>query len=157
MIQNMKFRYLMISVCFLVGCGSGILDVQSSKFSTARKRIAFLRKRMVMFSEIQDTIFDLYDVNGKFSLGIPGPSHWDFKVIMRVKQHDLPKWVDGFEQIHNPEEELLQWGYKLLQGQPGWTVRSTPSVYERPNETEGEVIVAIFEEEEIVFKRIHHW
>jgi hypothetical protein len=149
-------RYAIIFIGLLVsGCGSGVLDVESSRFSTAQKRVDVLTKYVVMASGVDDTIFHLFNVNGKFSLSIPGASSWDYKIVMKVNQNDLMKWTDGFVEITQPDEDLLDWGYALIQEQPGWSVHSTPTVYTREHtNAQNETIVAIFHTEGIIFKRI---
>jgi hypothetical protein len=120
-------------------------DTHSSNLPNDQAKIEFLKKYLEMYSEIEATEFHIrYDDN---STGlVPGPSDWDMQVVMKVAQNRLASWTAGLQKT---EETDLSWAYDLLPKNKQWAIHSTAVIY-----TRGKTVVAVFEPEGIVFKRV---
>lgn len=119
-------------------------DTRSSDFSDDQTKIEFLEKYLKMYSEIEATEFHVrYQDNSGF---VPGPSEWDMQVVMKMSQDNLPRWTTDLQKADQVD---LSWGEDLLPQEERWTIRSKPTIY-----TRGKTLVAVFEPEGIVFKRV---
>ena len=137
----------LVGIVIVGGCRRSMTtDTRSSSLPDDASKIAFLRKYLVMPSQVQATEFHIeyHDNDGGL---VPGPSEWDMRVVMKVDPAKLPLWTDGFTPAEGAD---LSWGYTLLPSEKRWAIKSKPKVYQR-----GHAVVAIFETEGIVFKRVH--
>lgn len=147
----MRTRGVLTIISFLLaGCSSGVLDIKSSDYDTVQERIHILKKYTVMYSEIDDAIYSIYNVNGRPAFTIPGPSHWDYRIAMKCRRSDLDRWVKGLEE-GSKDAIRLDWGYDLVRGNSSWKTVSSPKVYIRKGEN---TVVAVFRDEGIIFKRM---
>lgn len=122
-------------------------DTRSAALPSDADKIAFLQQYLTLPSPIAATEFHIvYHDNA--AGGLPGPSDWDMQAAIKVTPADLPRWTDGMQQVATGEVDL-GWGYALLPHEPRWTIASQPVVYTRAG-----TIVAVFEREGIVFKRV---
>ncbi|MBA3945339.1 MAG: hypothetical protein H0X37_12335 [Herpetosiphonaceae bacterium] len=137
----------------LISCSTGrrtlskTTDTQSSTFSSDADKIAFVEHYCTLASPLITTEFHIVYHDNE-SGRVPGPSDWDMQVLMLVRPQDAPRWTNGM--LHVPAQHIdLAWGYVLLPPDPRWMITSQPVVYERSG-----VIVAVFEREGIIFKRV---
>jgi hypothetical protein len=118
-------------------------DTRSSDFSDDQAKMAFLKKYLKMYSEIEATEFHVrYQDNSGL---VPGPSNWDMQVVMKIPRDKLGPWTTGLKKTDQAD---LSWGYDLLPKDERWAIRSKPTIYCR-----GQTVVAVFESEGIVFKQ----
>ncbi len=83
---------------------------------------------------------------------VPGPSDWDVRAVVRVRPADTARWAEGLRRLVGAAPSVdLSWGRELLPDQPRWRLASPPALYTRD---EGAVLVAVFEAEGIVMKRV---
>jgi hypothetical protein len=125
-------------------------DTRSAQFATDAEKIAFLRRYVTLYSEVEATEFHIvyHDNSGG---RVPGPSDWDMRVALKIAPTDTPAWTSGLQEIDGADLDL-SWGTDLLPNTPRWARTSQPRVYERGG---GDVIVAVFASEGIVLK--HLW
>lgn len=121
-------------------------DTRSSAFTTDADKIAFLEQYLLLASPIHATEFHIvYHDNA--TGGVAGPSEWDMQAVMLVAPADLPRWTEGMRAVSAQDVDLA-WAYALLPQEQRWKITSQPLVYERSG-----TLVAVFEQEGIVFKR----
>ena len=120
-------------------------DTRSSTFSDNRSKIAFLKKYLKMPSAIEEAEFHVVYQDNSGGL-VPGPSDWDIQVVLRVKLENVPLWTNGMTRVDLAD---LSWGYSLLPSAEQWAVKSKPVIYEQ-----GRTVVAVFEPEGTIFKRV---
>ncbi len=122
-------------------------NTRSTQFSTDGEKLAFLKKYLTMYSDGEAAEYQIvYHDNS--SGGVPGPSDWDMRVALKMAPEHLALWTADMQPIA-PELVDLAWGYQLLPHEPRWKIQAKPLVYMRSN-----VIVAIFPQQGILFKRI---
>jgi hypothetical protein len=78
---------------------------------------------------------------------VPGPSDFDVRAVVKVPPDKVSQWSKEMG-IPKPPFDVT-WAYELLPKEERWTIRSTPTFYERER-----VQVVTFEPEGIVFKRV---
>lgn len=153
----MRFRYVslvLLLVLTLTACGgsgkrvaSKTTDTHSRTFSTDADKIAFLEQYLLLVSPIQATEFHIVYHDNE-SGAIPGPSDWDMQAIMLVEPADLPRWTEDMQAVAEQDADLT-WVDALLPEDQRWKITSQPVIYEKSG-----ALVAIFEQEGIVFKRV---
>jgi hypothetical protein len=124
-------------------------DTRSAQFATDAEKIAFLRRYVTLYSQVEATEFHIvyHDNSGG---RVPGPSDWDMRVALKVAPGGVPAWTSGLREIDAAGADL-SWSADLALGDQRWAHTSRPRVYERTN---GGVLVAAFVPEGIVLKRI---
>ena len=144
----------LVLVLGLTACGgsgkriaSKTTDTQSRTFTTDADKIAFLEQYLLLASPIQATEFHIIYHDNESGL-IPGPSDWDMQAVMLVEPADLARWVEGMQSVSVQEVDLA-WANVLVPQDQRWRIISQPAVYEKSG-----ALVAIFEQEGIVFKRV---
>ena len=135
---------LSVNTVLQVPTASMTADTRSSDLAEGAK-VAFLRRYLVLHSEVEAAQFHIrYRDNSGGP--VPGPSEWDIRAAMKVPDAQSSRWTAGLRRVESAD---LAWGYDLLRGMPGWSVRSKPVVY-----SHGGTVVAVFEVEGVVFKRV---
>lgn len=121
-------------------------DTHSKQFATDADKIRFLKRYLSLPTVVEAAEFHVayHDNSGG---GIPGPSDWDMQVVLKVAPQDLSVWTQNMK-VTTAQKQDLAWGYSLAQ-QRGWILQSTPKVYTAPGK-----IVAVFEKERFIFKRL---
>jgi hypothetical protein len=124
------------------------VDQHSSGLPDDSAKIAFLKKYLRMESEIEGAEFHIQTQDNSQGL-VPAPSDCYMDVVMKMAPGDVPRWTAGL----TPSDDKidLSWGHALLR-EHGWTVNGTPAVFVR-----GRTIVAAFEAEGVVFKRLEKY
>jgi len=117
--------------------------------SSDAEKIAFLRRYLTLKSEVEaaEFIVDYQDNSGGW---IPGRSDWDIMAVMKMRPRDTMLWTQTFYKV-SPDEQDLSWGMNLLPTEDRWRIESEPQVFVAGDRT---AIVAVFEPEGIVFKRV---
>jgi hypothetical protein len=120
-------------------------DTHSKQFATDTEKIQFLKRYLSFPTAVETAEFHVvyHDNSGG---GIPGPSDWDIQAVLNVAPQNLSAWTHNAKVT--AEKQDLAWGYSLAQ-QRGWKLQSEPKVY-----TASGKIVAIFEKEGLIFKRL---
>jgi hypothetical protein len=119
-------------------------DTRSSELPNEQAKIEFLKKYLKLHSEIDATEFHIrYQDNSGI---VPGPSDWDIEVVMKVPKDKLGLWTTGLQKADQAD---LSWGFDLLPKDERWAIHSKPAIYRQ-----GQTVVALFEPEGIVFKRV---
>jgi hypothetical protein len=137
---------LMVS-CITTNSANLSTDTRSTQFSTDREKLAFLAKYLTLYSTVEAAEYHIvYHDNS--SGGVPGPSDWDIQVVLKMAPENLSLWTTDMQPVA-PESVDLSWGYPLLPNEPRWKVPTQPSVYRSAN-----VVVAVFPEQGILFKRV---
>lgn len=148
---------VLIGLVIFINCNSGILDVKSEQYKSKDLKVKTLKKHIAMFSKIIDTEYDIYNINGlNDGFSLPGPSSWDYKIIIKLDKKYLNLWLDGFKLSSNQKYDL-SWGYDLITQKKEWKISSKPKIYFRPeyeNQHSTYVLIAVFEKEGILFKRM---
>jgi hypothetical protein len=122
-------------------------DTYSTALATDADKIAFLQQYLTLPSPIAATEFHIV-YHDNMANGVPGPSDWDMQVAIKVAPSDLPRWTAGMEQIALDKTDLA-WGYALLPQEGRWAIATQPALYRRAG-----TIMAVFEREGIIFKRV---
>ncbi len=130
---------------YFVACSSKTIDKHSSEFPDDKAKVAFLKTYIKMYSDIESAEF--YIVYRDNTAGVPGPSDWSMEVVMKMSRDKVSLWTAGLQPAK--EEVDLSWGYNLVPADRKWAIQSKPSLFIR-----GHSVVAVFEPEGIVFKRI---
>jgi hypothetical protein len=120
-------------------------DTHSKQFATDADKIQFLKRYLSLPTAVEATEFHVvyHDNSGG---GIPGPSDWDIQAVLKVAPQDLSAWTQNAKETFAKQD--LAWGYSLAQ-QRGWKLQSEPKIY-----TASGKIIAIFEKERLIFKRL---
>ncbi len=122
-------------------------DTRSSQFATDAEKIAFLQQYLTLPSPVEAAEYHIvYHDNS--TGGVPGPSDWDMRVVLRVAPTQLEGWTVDMQPVAADAVDLA-WGYELLPVDAQWKINSEPTIYTRNN-----VIVAVFAPEGILFKRV---
>ncbi|CAN5436343.1 hypothetical protein BH10CHL1_BH10CHL1_02840 [soil metagenome] len=136
----------------LAACITGIAsnrttDTRSAQFTTDREKLAFLEKYLTLYSAVEAAEYHIvYHDNAAGA--VPGPSDWDIQVVLKMAPENLLLWTVDMQPVE-PASIDLTWAYPLLPTEPRWKVQAQPRVYTRSN-----VVVAIFPEQGILFKRV---
>lgn len=146
--------YFFFITC-LISCSiksnSNILD--SDDFSEKQIRIETLLREIKTFSKIDNAEFELFNVNG-FSdtrTSVPGATSLDYKFSVKVHPTVIDNWINGFSKADLPIEDL-EWMNEIIHYRKNeWKTNSTPEYYSKQ---EGQVILVVFREEGIIYKRI---
>lgn len=150
-----KFVFGVIVCLLLFNCGQNESRINSRKIQNKEDRIEELKKHVKLFSEIDNAEYDLFNVNGfkPQRTSIPGSSSQDYKFVVRVKQKDLDNWTDGFIEF-SPHLTSDGWMETLIRPRKDeWKIQSPPHYYRR--EVEDGVLLIVYPEEGIIFKRIY--
>ena len=154
MMQGSRWMLVLLLALALAACGgagrgaaSKTTDTHSAAFATDAEKIAFLEQYLTLASPIAATEFHVVYHDNATGL-VPGPSDWDIQTVMLVAPEDVSRWTDGMQPVAAQGIDLA-WGHALLPPDPRWTITTPPVVYQRSG-----AIVAVFEREGIVFKRV---
>jgi hypothetical protein len=120
-------------------------DTHSKQFVTDADKIQFLKRYLTFPTAVEAAEFHVvyHDNSGG---GIPGPSDWDMQVVLKVAPQNLSAWTHNVKVTSQKQD--LEWGYSLAQ-QRAWKLQSKPKIYTGPGK-----IVAVFEKEGFIFKRL---
>ncbi len=119
-------------------------NTYSSQFSNDAEKIAFLKRYLILHSAIESTEFHIvYHDN---SSGIPGPSDWDMRIVLKVAPRNLVLWHKNLALTHKPID--FSWAYIVAQKR-GWKLHSQPKIFASAGNE-----AAIFEKEGIIFKHL---
>lgn len=138
-----------------LACGQGAsltTDTRSSQFATDAEKIAFLARYLKLPSPVEAAEFHVRYQDNSRGL-VPGPSDWDVRAVVRVQPAETARWAEGLRRLPvgaAPSVDL-SWGHALLPDEARWRLASSPALYTRD---EGAVVVAVFEAEGIVMKRV---
>jgi len=147
----------LLTLATLCGCrASKTTDTRSSQFPSQKEKLEFLSRYMALKSSVEAAEFHVVYHDNSGGL-VPGPSDADVQAVLKVRHQDIGLWVSGMR-LRDPEPAgvsrlpgELDWGYALLPNSPRWHVSSRPAVFAAG---EGTTLVAVFEAEGIVMKRI---
>ncbi|MCX6046176.1 MAG: hypothetical protein NT075_13780 [Chloroflexi bacterium] len=138
---------LLLASCITTNSANLTTDTRSTQFATDREKLTFLAKYLTLYSTVEAAEYHIvYHDNS--AGGVPGPSEWDIQVVLKMTPENLVLWTADM-QLVAPESVDLGWGYSLLPNESRWKVPTQPQVYSRAN-----VVVAIFPEQGILFKRV---
>ena len=138
---------LLLFACAASNTSNLTTNTQSTQFSTDGEKLTFLKKYVTLYSAIEATEYQIvYQDNS--AGGVPGPSDWDIQMALKIAPEDVVLWTADMQKIA-PELVDLAWGYQLLPDEPRWKFQAQPLVYTRAN-----VIVAVFPQQGILFKRM---
>lgn len=83
-------------------------DTWSSEFASRDEKLAFLAEYLIMHSEVLDAEYHIVYFDNSTGL-IPGPSDWDVRVALKIRQEEILLWTDGFTAIASEEIDLEWW------------------------------------------------
>lgn len=134
---------MLLSYWLLSSGASLSTDTRSSSLGSEAEKLAFLKRYLIMHSEVDAAEFHIRYQDNSGGL-VPGPSEWDVQVVMKMPPEHVRLWTKDLDvQTDAPD---LSWTKPLWR--PEWTVTSSPRVYGRKGTT-----VIVFESEGIVCKR----
>ena len=90
--------------------------LESFDIKNREKRIEILSEQIKEYSEILDTEFSLFNVNGfgnKVTF-IPSASYSDYKIALKIKKNNLDKWLVGMYNTENENAEDSIWINSIL-------------------------------------------
>lgn len=158
-LKRAKWKQIILGIgilCILVVIGMGCNNTEanlttntlSRDLKTKEEKLSFLKKYMVLNSEVIDTEFHIsYQDN---SGGVPGPSDWDIKLALKVSKDETSKWVSEYEEV-SADMVSLDWWQELDLGDKLWNRSSIPTYYKRPNSSS---YLIIYKEEGIILKYV---
>jgi hypothetical protein len=131
-------------------------EMNSGTITDASERIEKLSKEVVLYSNITDTEYDLFN-SGGFSDGFHffdlGPTDANYNFIVKVKPADIPKWTVNMTEVKDSLEIIPQINALIKTRPKNWRTRSKPRFYIWEN-SYGSISV-IYAEEGIVFRSIN--
>ncbi len=123
-------------------------DTFSSQFTSKEEKIEFLRKYFILNSDILDTEYHiLYQDNSGF---LPGPSDWDIKAAVKVREEDINFWLEGYIEA-DTNSVKLRWWDELNLDSIYWSRWSTPYFYKRKDSSS---FLVLYRNEGIILKYI---
>ncbi|MCE2994790.1 MAG: hypothetical protein ACK5PC_14105 [Cyclobacteriaceae bacterium] len=147
-------KTLIILVLTTSSC-SETTRLDSDEFSTAEERVEILKQEVKCFSDIKDTEFELFNVNGFHNSSgplVPGASSWDYKFAIRVDTVDITKWREGMIKF-DPQDYDDTWTKEITKDRrENWLTSSPPTYYVRQGEKY--VTMVEFYLDGIIFKRV---
>ena len=149
---NMKILISISLVAILFSC-SGVLNIESKNIKTEKQRIKVLKKYYKIRLDVIDVVFKIYNVNGKPSISIPGPTDYDYEVGMQIISKDINILITD-KKIYK-ENIDLNWIYKLNNDNQKWKLESKPKVYINTNKQEKlNDYIVYYETEGIIFRKL---
>ncbi len=146
-------KYLFICcIAFLISCKTPI-EMTSIEVDKATERVENLVKEINSFSEIQDTEYDLFNVNGfsKSRTLVAGGSSFRYDFVIKVDTSELHKWTDDMIITAADEYSIKRFEELVSIRKENWNVNSKPTYYKR-----GDMVnMMVYKEEGIVFKSIY--
>jgi hypothetical protein len=147
-------KFLPILMLILISC-SEVTRLDSDDVSTIEARIEILEEEVRVFSEIRDTEFELFNVNGFKSqsqlLAIPGASSQDYKFVVKVDTSNIKKWTEGMVKF-DPGPYDDEWTKEIVNKRSGnWKTSCEPVYFLRQGEN---VRLVLFQDNGIIFKRV---
>ena len=127
--------------------------MDSDDYENKEEKIRILTNQIKPFSQILDTEFELFNVNGFANqrLTVPGASSWDYKLAIKLSEEDISKWIVDME---DTTIENYDYGCTIdivKNRKQSWQVKSTPKFYTRGNSN---IITLVYKDEGVIFKRI---
>jgi hypothetical protein len=151
------FTYIFISLSLTVlSCGKmhqekTVLD--SSNYDDQQERIEKLRTAVTLYSEILDTEFKLFNVNG-FNNNrntVPGASSWNYRFCVKMDTSYIHQWLTDMTEVPTGKNDTSLIADIVKDRQQNWLTHSKPKYYSNGANT---VSMTVFEEEGIIFKTI---
>ncbi|GAA4115312.1 hypothetical protein GCM10022393_15440 [Aquimarina addita] len=150
----MKYISL-IFITLLVGCKlqpKNVTILDSNTYKTKEERITILKTVIKVPTEIYDSEFELFNVNG-FSnnrMSIPGASSWNYKYAVKVNPAEVDQWTKGLIKMDITYNG--SWQNQIIKHRKEeWEVKSQPEIYIWE---EAQITVLIYRKEGILFKNI---
>ncbi len=138
---------------FIYSCTGSNTTINSQDYDDPVDRVEILKNKIVSSSDFTDAEFSLFNVNG-FSDGrttVPGASSWNYEFGIKVDTADIDNWTEGMSRGDSANYNL-SWTIDVTgKRSTSWTTLSEPEIYQRGEE---DVIVILYRNEGIVFKRI---
>jgi hypothetical protein len=131
---------------FRPGSASMTTNTRSASLPTDQAKIAFLKRYLVLPSEVEATEFHIVFHDNRKGL-VPGPSDFDIQVVVKVHPDKVPAWTAELPKAAAPFD--ISWAQDVVPSADRWATRSAPNFYER----EG-VQVVTYGPEGIVLKRV---
>lgn len=138
---------------FIWSCTGSNTTLNSLDYDDPIERIEILKNEIVSSSDFADAEFRLFNVNGfsDGSRGVPGASSWNYEFGIKVDTSDLDKWTEGMTQVDSANYNL-EWTIQITgERKAQWSTVGEPEIFRRGAE---DVIVILYRDEGIVFKRI---
>ena len=127
--------------------------LSSKNIEDSLQRINILKVEIKAFSELKDAEYELFNVNGfsKSETSLPGASGWDYRFVVKVAPKDVSKWATDMIEVTSIDF-LEKWTNELVKHRiENWRVNSKPRFFMREGT---DVVMEVFEEEGIIFKRV---
>jgi hypothetical protein len=137
--------------CTSSNTSSNIID--SDNYEIKADRIEKLEMEIKSFSDFQDAEFELFNVNGfqNQRISVPGASSCDYKFVVKIDTIDIPKWTSGMKEVELSDYDN-SWTKEIIKHRnQNWKTYSKPKYFVRNGE---EVIMLVFSNEGIIFKRV---
>lgn len=109
--------------------------------------MAFLNKYLIMPSEVLDAEYYIFYQDNSTGM-VPGPSDWDIRVALKVKEADIPLWIEGMEEIL-PEQISENMWEDLKTESFTWERHETVKYYKRP---ESRSYLIVYPDQGIILK-----
>ncbi|MBX3723819.1 MAG: hypothetical protein KF713_18380 [Turneriella sp.] len=100
------------SLFFTVSFARDMNRVRSVDYPGKEKRLEVLKKHLKLHTSVSDAAFDLYDVNLNADSSIPGPTHRDYRVALRLPAGAAARWLTGIAVTSFPHDAA--WCHALL-------------------------------------------
>lgn len=152
----MQKYFNIILLLFSISCSSDFSSsskLDSDEYGDKMERIEILKNEIKYHSDILDAEYELFNVNGfkNSRQSIPGASSWDYKFAIRIDPNDVSKWTSGFSKSNIAFADE-KWTKEIIVNRiKNWETSSEPECFIRDNE---KVIMFVFKEEGIIFKRV---
>lgn len=144
---------VLITMLLLASC-SNKTKMDSDEYNLVEERVEALKLELIEKSDFTDTEFELFNVNGFHDASgwtVPGASSWDYKFVVKVDTSDVLKWAEGIPEVDSLTGHQDWMADIVKRDAAKWRTTSKPAFYETAS---GDVEVAVFYREGIVFKRI---
>lgn len=149
---------LLVVALFVAACTNGArpknlsTDTNSREISDQSERIEFLSTYLAIKSEITDTEFDIfYADNSGGRMEVPGPSDWNMKVVVRLKDPATASmWTQDWQEmtyVDADDSDLSAWDE--VERDKSWETNSEPRYYSKNNS-----LMIVYETEGIIYYRV---
>jgi hypothetical protein len=148
--KNWRILNIVILLFVLLGCQqSRTTDTHSLAMTSVSEKVAFLNRYAKMPSTPLDVEFHIIYQDNAGGM-VAGPSEWDIKFAVIVKDEEISKWTAGFQQFPDAESDF-SWAEDILPHDAKWAREGDAEYYRR---SEGGAEMAVYPKKSLILKRI---
>lgn len=132
-LNAIELSILFIAIFLLIATAcSNRTKLDSDDFGKAEKRIEVLKKEIKFPSEVKDTEFELFNVNGfhdSWGSVLPGPSSLSYKFAVKVDTADISRWRQGLVKSDSLRYGDMWTREIVMNRKQNWLMNSQPKYY----------------------------